>query len=117
MPAKFEIGEVAILVQDRTITTESFLCYNLEECEVIESLGEHAVTPNEAYPQATMYGYVVMLGDGKILVCRPHELRKRKRPSDINEWAKERTQQLLKRVTFDPAPLRDLEVLDRVTAD
>lgn len=114
MPAKFEIGEVAILVQDRTITTEHFLCYNLEECEVIEPFGEHSVTPNDAYPYTTLEGYVVMLRDGKVLVCTPQELRKRKRPNDSCVWAKERTEQLLKLVTVGPLLLPDFEAENTV---
>lgn len=103
MPAHFEVGEIAILIQDKTITKENYLCYDLEECEIMEPLGEHSVIPNESYTSNIMFGYTVMLRDGKVLVCQPHELRKKKRPGDNSAWAIEKTKQLIRKLTTGPS--------------
>jgi hypothetical protein len=73
----FKVGEIAVLC-NATILAE----YNGQECQVIGPLTTRAARSLSTGGTVYLFGYRVVVADGKTLAVEPQQLRKRRPPQD-----------------------------------
>jgi hypothetical protein len=93
--ATFHIGEIAIL-QNANHYPE----FNGDECEVVSGLTHHFVRKLKRM----VYCYGVQLADGRVIGAEPHQLRKRRPPTECTGEARIRE-------LFNVAPVREPELV------